>query len=206
MFLRHTALFFLLVLGAGRIYAQDSLLNRLYDNLASSCVRIDYKYTTEFSGARLNGSGILLLQDNMWHNEGNGLEIWCDGKTVWTADMLSEEVIIDTVADDGNDDFTNPALMFVKMNDLFNLKMSVEGKDGLSRIFVLEPNSDIGIEFFNVEILKSDASIRSSSFAMDDGNEVKLTVISMSFSEKKPVTAFRPSQTFNSSWIVTDLR
>ena len=206
MFLRHTALLFLLLFGAGSLHAQESLLTRLYDRLASSCVKIDYKYTTEISGTRLNGSGILLLQDNMWHNEGNGLEIWCDGKTVWTADMLSEEVIIDTVADDGNDDFTNPALMFVKMNDLFNLKMSVEGKDGLSRIFVLEPKSDMGIEFFNVEILKSDGSIRSSSFAMDDGNEIKLTVKSMSFSEKKPATVFRPSQTFDSSWIVTDLR
>lgn len=203
---KHIAMFFLLLIGAGRMSAQESLLDKVYERLSSSCAEITYKYTSEVSGTKLNGSGVLQLQGNLWHNDGNGLVIWCDGKTVWTADMLAEEVIIDSVTDDGNDDLTNPALMFVRMNELFNLKKTVEGKDGLTRVFILEPKSDVGIEYFNVEILKSDATIRSASFALEDGNEVKLTISSMSYLQKKPVSAFRPSQTFDSSWIVTDLR
>lgn len=203
---KYIAIFFLLFFEAGRISAQESLLDKVYGKLSSSCAEITYKYISEVSGAKLNGSGVLQVQGDLWHNEGNGLVIWCDGKTVWTADMHAEEVIIDSVADDGNDDLTNPALMFVKMKELFDLKKIVEGKDGLSRIFILEPKSDVGIEYFNVEILMSDATIRAASFALEDGSEVKLTISSMSFLQKKPVSAFRPSQTFDSSWIVTDLR
>lgn len=206
LLVKHIAVFFLLLFGAGRISAQDSLLDKVYDKLASSCAEIAYKYTSEVSGVKLNGSGVLQVQGNLWHNDGNGLVIWCDGKTVWTADMLAEEVIIDSVSDDGNDDLTNPALMFVRMKELFDLKKTVEGKDGLSRIFILEPKSDVEIEYFNVEILKSDATIRTASFALEDGSEVKLAITSMSFLQKKPASAFRPSQTFDSSWIVTDLR
>ena len=203
----HIAIVFLLLLGAGRSYAQDeSLLNRLYEKFADSCVELEYTYTSKISGVNISGSGMLQIQGSMWHNEGNGIEIWCDGKTIWTADLAAEEVVIDSVSDASETELTNPALMFVHMKDLFNLKQVVKSTDGKADIFILEPIHEMDIDFFNVEILKSDASIRSGSFALSDGNKFNVKVSSMKQIQNKPATSFKPSQTFDSSWIVTDLR
>ena len=44
----HIAIVFLLLLGAGRSYAQDeSLLNRLYEKFADSCVELDFRELTD---------------------------------------------------------------------------------------------------------------------------------------------------------------
>ena len=184
----------------------DELLESLYGKFASSCVELDYDYVTRMSGVKVTGSGVLYVQGNMWHIEGNGIEIWCDGKTVWTVDPYAEEVIIESVSEEDAGELVNPALMFVRMKDHFNVSKIVDSADGKASIYVLEPKSDIGMNFFNVEILKSSAQIRGGLFAMEDGNEVKITVSTMKQVEKKSATFFKPSQTFNSSWIVTDLR
>ena len=207
-FILHMVSAFLLLIGAGNAYAQDkALINRLYDKFSASCVGIEYGYVSRVSGVNIKGSGSLVLQGDMWHNEGNGIEMWCDGKTVWTVDHDAMEVVIDSVSGNGEEaDITNPALMFMKMQDLFNVKQVLGSSDGKAEIYVLEPKGDIGIDFFDVEILKSDASIRSGSFALEDGNKFDITVNSMTINEKKSATSFRPSQTFDYNWIVTDLR
>lgn len=203
----HIAIVFLLLLGAGRSYAQDeTLLNRLYEKFSDSCVELEYSYSSKISGVNIIGKGILQIQGSMWHNDGNGVEVWCDGKTLWTVDHAAEEVVIDSIYDASEEELTNPALMFVHMKDLFNLKQVVKSADGKADIFILEPKSDMDIDFFNVEIIKSDASIRSGSFALSDGNKFNIKVSSMKQIQKKPATSFKPSQTFDSSWIVTDLR
>ena len=184
----------------------DGLLERLYSKFASSCVELDYDYVTRMSGVKVAGSGTLYVQGNMWYMTGNCIEIWCDGKTVWTVDPFAEEVIIESVSEENTEELVNPALMFVRMQEHFNVSKTLDSADGKASIFVLEPKADIGMDFFNVEILKSSASIRGGLFAMSDGNEVKITVSSMKQVEKKSATFFKPSQTFNSSWIVTDLR
>ena len=184
----------------------QGLLDRLYNSFSSACVELDYTYVTRMSGVKVAGGGLLCVQGNMWHIEGNGIEIWCDGKTVWTVDSFAEEVIIESVSEENAEELTNPALMFVGMKEHFKVSKAIDSSDGKAVIYVLEPKSDIGIDFFNVEILKSDARLRGASFAMADGNEVKITVSSMKQVEKKSATVFKPSQTFDSSWIVTDLR
>lgn len=197
----------LLLLSAAGSYAQtDGLIDRLYSRFSSSCIELDYSYVTRMSGVRMEGQGLLQVQGDMWRNTGNGIEIWCDGKTVWTVDPVAEEVIIESVSPDTGDGLVNPVLMFIDMNEHFNVTKELSGNDGKTVIYVLEPKSDMGIEFFNVELLESDASIRSGSFAMEDGNEVKISVASMKSVENKSATFFRPSQKFDSSWIVTDLR
>ncbi len=198
---------FLLLSCAGKSAAQtDGLLDRLYGRFASSCIELEYTYVTRMSGVKLEGSGNLHVQGDMWYNAGNGIEIWCDGSTVWTVDPVSEEVIIEPVSEDDAEGLLNPAFLFVRMNEHFNVSRKLGGSDGRTVIYVLEPKEDMDIEYFNVELASSDASIRSGLMAMEDGNEVKISVSSMKEAEKKPATFFRPSQTFGDSWIVTDLR
>ena len=197
---------FLVMLCAGKAFAaSDGPVDRLYRSLSSSFVEIVYTYSAEVQGVKIVGSGTLQIQGNMWHNDGNGLEMWCDGSTVWTADHSLKEAVIEPVYEDESI-VSNPALMFVRMPDMFKVVKSLDSKDGKAVIYVLKPIEDAPIEYFNVEILKSDSSIRSGSFALEDGSAVQIKVQSMSVKEKRSVTAFRPSQIFDSSWVVTDLR
>lgn len=197
---------FLVMLYAGKAFAaSDGPVDRLYRSLSSSFVEIVYTYSAEVQGVKIVGNGTLQIQGNMWHNDGNGLEMWCDGSTVWTADHSLKEAVIEPVYEDESI-VSNPALMFVRMPDMFKVVKSLDSKDGKAVIYVLKPIEDAPIEYFNVEIMKSDSSIRSGSFALEDGSAVQIKVQSMSVKEKRSVTAFRPSQIFDSSWVVTDLR
>lgn len=197
---------FLVMLCAGKAFAaSDGPVDRLYRSLSSSFVEIVYTYSAEVQGVKIVGNGTLQIQGNMWHNDGNGLEMWCDGSTVWTADHSLKEAVIEPVYEDESI-VSNPALMFVRMPDMFKVVKSLDSKDGKAVIYVLKPIEDAPIEYFNVEIMKSDSSIRSGSFALEDGSAVQIKVQSMSVKEKRSVTAFRPSQIFDSSWVVTDLR
>ena len=197
---------FLVMLCAGKAFAaSDGPVDRLYKSLSSSFVEIVYNYSAEVKGVRIVGNGTLQVQGEMWHNNGNGLEMWCDGSTVWTADHSLKEAVIEPVYEDESI-ASNPALMFVRMQDMFKVVNSLDSKDGKAVIYILKPVEDAPVEYFNVEVRKSDSTIRSASFAMDDGSAVQINVQSMSVKEKRSATAFRPSQIFDSSWVVTDMR
>ena len=51
-----------------------------------------------------------------------------------------------------------------------------------------------------------DGMIESFSFLNEDGTVMHAKVVTMTASEKKSVTSFRPQMTFGSDWIVTDMR
>ena len=197
---------FLVMLCAGKAFAaSDGPVERLYRSLSSSFLEIEYTYSAEVKGLKVIGNGTLQIQGKMWHNDGNGLEMWCDGSTVWTADHSLKEAVIEPVYEEESI-ASNPALMFVRMPDMFKVVKSLDSKDGKAVIYILKPVEDAPVEYFNVEIMKSDSSIRSGSFSLDDGSAVQIDVQSMSVKEKRSATAFRPSQIFDSSWVVTDLR
>lgn len=192
---------------AGTAGAQDkSLFDKLYSDIVSSCVSLDYTYDTEVSGIRMTGNHSLEVQGKIWHLEGNGIEAWCDGESVWTTDPDAKEVIVEPVSDDDQGALTNPALLLTRLKDWFEVRESRNSADGKTILYILFPKADINIEYFNLNVRKSDGTIVSGSFAMDDGNAVTIKVASMVRTQKKPESYFRPSQSFDSSWIVTDLR
>ena len=68
-------------------FAQDnSLLDRMCSEVASSCVIIDYSYTARVSGIDNKASGSLMSQGENWVVQGNGVEMYCDGTAVWVVD------------------------------------------------------------------------------------------------------------------------
>lgn len=184
-----------------------SLLDRFYNNMASSCLSLDMKYSVQMPGVKVDGSGLLELQDDQWHLNGNGIEMWCNGSTIWTVDAFAKEVVIDRVsADDVSELMVNPAIMLIKINDLFKLKETVPGKDGSTLIYILYPKSDSFVSFVNLELSKSDASLKMTEFSLDDGTSVKVNVSSMKLMKKKPASYYSQPVSYDSSWIVTDIR
>lgn len=72
---------------------------------------------------------------------------------------------------------------------------------------VIEPGPG-GYDLTKVRDVKlgQNGMIDSFSFVHEDGTVMKAKVVTMTSSEKKSFTSFRPQMTFGSDWIVTDMR
>jgi hypothetical protein len=188
--------------------AQDStLLDKFIAGVSKSCVVIDYTYTARISGVNNHGSGILTSQDQMWVMKGNGVEMYCDGATVWVVDPSAKEVVIEPVSDEQETAFlTNPARIVLSIGDSFILNAVNPSPDAKAQIYSLIPKSSSGIDYLNVELLEDSASLRNVTFALSDGNLVKIKVSSMKLTPEAAVEIFRPQTVFDSKWIVTDFR
>lgn len=198
----------LLLLTPGLSKAQDTvLLNKFYQGLSDSCLDISYTYSTRISGMDYKGEGTLLSQEMMWALNGNGVQMYCDSQDIWTIDPQAKEVVIEPAPEDERAQWmSNPAVIFSRLSALFKVNESLTSPDGKAVIYVLKPMEDSDIDFCNIELLKSDASIRNASVALSDGTLIKIEVSSMKLTPKTSIEAFRPHMSFDSSWIVTDLR
>lgn len=205
---RYIYVIVLILLAAQVLKAQENTpLARFYDNLLSSCVEFDMSYSIRMSGVKLDGKGVLELQGDSWILAGNGMEIRCDGKTLWTVDPESKEVVIDSLSDDVTAGIIiNPAVMLINMRELFSLREVLPTKEGKSLIYTLYPKVESEVSFVNMEILKGDSSLKQFTFSLDDGTSAVVNIYSMKSGKKKPAEYFSRSVNYDSSWIVTDLR
>lgn len=189
-------------------YAQESdLLNKVTRSMASSCTELTYTYAVSLSGTDNVGDGNLALQGQKWSLVGNGLEMFCDSVSLWIIDPDAKEVVIEPV--DHSSDFnafTSPAVIFARLHELFQVKSVVPSDDGQTLIYVLKGNTVKDIDYINLEILKKDQVITSCTVALADGSLIKIKVSSMKLTPLRDLSDFRPKTSFNSSWIVTDVR
>ena len=98
------------------------------------------------------------------------------------------------------------ALMLSMAYALFTVTESRPSDDGKAVIYALRPKGESTIDYLNLEILKSGAAARRASVAYDDGTLIKIEVSSMKLTPKVSDKCFRPEKSFDTSWIVTDLR
>ena len=205
---RYIYVIVLILLAAQALKAQENTpLARFYDNLLSSCVEFDMSYSIRMSGVKLDGKGVLELQGDSWILAGNGMEIRCDGKTLWTVDPESKEVVIDSLSDDITAGIiTNPAVMLINLRELFSLREVLPTKEGKSLIYTLYPKAESEVSFVNMEILKGDSSLKQLTFSLEDGTSAVVNISSTKSGKKKPAEYFSRSVNYDSSWIVTDLR
>lgn len=188
--------------------AQDiSLLDKLSERISKSCLDLEYSYSVRISGINNVGQGNLQCQGYMWKMIGNGVEMYCDSSALWVVDPTNKEVVIEPAEVEGKVQLqTNPAVLFVRLKDLFVVrevrKLSSQG----TVLYILEPKKKGDIDYFNVEIAESDLSIRNAVISVSDGTLIKIGVSSMKLTPVRSVEDFRPRTIFDSSWIVTDLR
>lgn len=186
--------------------AQDTdAVERLYAEMDASGAELFYSYETRISGIKTVGEGVLRVQGDMWTMSGNGLEMWCDGFSVWVADPKLKEVVIEPASSDMEDRISNPAILFTRVDELFEISRT-RTMAGECMLYVLTPRGDSDMAYCNLMIHVPTLEIRSGEFIFNDGNVLKVDVSSMSFVGKSPVESFRPSISFGADWIVTDLR
>lgn len=179
-------------------------LESLRKMFSRSSVEIDCRYNTNLRNMPVTADYFLMVQGEMYRLSGNGLEVYCNGQTVWTVDESSCEVVIEPCSGVERDYMANPALMLADLDTIFNVT-SIKALDAGKEEYILDASVDCGVAKAEI-VLASDGNIVRGTFFLEDGNTLDVDVLSMKKTEEKPASFFSPDRKFGSDWIVTDLR
>lgn len=194
--------------------AKSKTLSAFVDKVSVSLVSFDYSFTMPTKKARMTGEGTVKVQGTSFIVDGNGLEIWCDGKTRWTIDRISEEALVESVDDSYDSYATNPALMIASIDNAFREESFGSSKFGGKVVdaSVLTPankgkgSMDIaGLKLF----FKSGTTILiGAEVTLNDGSVSEFTITNLKFEGAgKSKESFRfDEKTLDSSYVVTDIR
>lgn len=107
-----------------------------------------------------------------------GLEVTCDGKTIWTYMVKSNEVNISNL-DEQTDDLMDPAKIFTIYERGFNYKFAGESVDAGVPVYSIEltPQKPSGeIQKILIMIDKQKMLIRGANMSGKDGNKYNVSV------------------------------
>ena len=179
---------------------QGTALDKLCSALSQSCVCLDCAYSFDMSEIRFNTEADIKVQGRAYVVDCAGVLVFSDGETVWTVDPNIKEAYIQS---SGNEMLNDPAIFFQNLDKYF--KVADNKTSGSVEVYTLEAVDDCGIKSAELT-LKPDGTIVSAIIELSDGGKMDVKVRSMKVEEKKSVTFFRPSMSFDEAWIVTDLR
>ena len=200
---RYLTILFLTVVAPFGLAAQNNaLLDRLYDTFANNCIALDCTYSIESDAVPVKGQCEIEFQGTSYKMKGGGLEIFCDGESVWIMDADAMEAIVEPVSDDSFSYMSNPALLFRDMDKVFDLKGTSAGGSGMR--YSLSARKPCGVKSAVLDIDKN-AVLQKAEFTMDNDCVIKIDVKSVNALPKKENSAFAPGK-ISSEWVVTDLR
>lgn len=179
---------------------QGTALDKLCSALSHSCVCLDCDYSFDMSEIRFQTEADIKVQGRAYVVDGAGMLVYSDGETVWTVDPNIKEVYIQS---SGNELLNDPAIFFQNLDKYFKVTEK-KVSDGVE-VYSLNAVEDCGVKSAELT-LKPDGTIVSAVIGLSDGGKMDVKVRSMKVEEKKSVTFFRPSMSFDEAWIVTDLR
>lgn len=192
----------LLLAVAPHMLSAQNQLERLYDTFANNCIALDCTYSVESDVVPVKGQCEIEFQDTSYKMKGGGLEIFCDGASVWILDSGLMEAVIEPVSDDSHTYMSNPALLFRDMDQMF----SVSGSSSAGSVmrYRLSAQKPCGVRTAVLDI-DTDAVLQKAEFSMDNDCVVKIDVKSVTVIPKQENSAFTPGK-ISSEWVVTDLR
>ena len=182
-----------------------SSLEQLCAKMSDKASVLNYSYTLSVAGVKTVGEGTVTTQDNAYVLKCNGINIYCNGSTLWVIDESGKEILIDSVAQGADAYLSNPVLLLANLNKIFSISSPVT--NGGNQIYKLTPKQDCGITSGTVSVSVANPVFTSGSFKTSDGGQLDVKIKSMTFSEKKPLTFYILNLSgFDSSWMITDLR
>lgn len=192
----------LLLTVAPHMLSAQNQLERLYDTFANNCIALDCTYSVESDVVPVKGQCEIEFQDTSYKMKGGGLEIFCDGASVWILDSGLMEAVIEPVSDDSHTYMSNPALLFRDMDQMF----SVSGSSSAGSVmrYRLSAQKPCGVRTAVLDI-DTDAVLQKAEFTMDNDCVIKIDVKSVTVMPKQENSAFTPGK-ISSEWVVTDLR
>lgn len=169
---------------------------------------VSFKYSFEVQGdVPVKGSGTAVLKGNAFHIFGNGLEIWCDGKTRWTIDRGSREAYIETVEIESVDYLANPATLLGALTRAFQINsvsdVTLSGKK--LQAFNLTPSiDDTGLK--SVMLYMDGSTPSRVAITVEDGTKTLFRLSDYAVKEKSDAGFSFDIASLGSDFVVTDLR
>ena len=179
-------------------------LESLRSAFSTSAVSLECDYETMLQNTKVTGHSELYVQGKMYIMRGYGLEVYCNGTSIWTIDESSHEMVIDSCSDDQIDYMANPALILADIDKLFEVKSHKSIASGKVQ-YIFDAIAECGVRQADI-VLTSEGMITDAVFVLEDADNLTVKVTSMKKAEEKPASFFSPQQKFGSDWIVTDLR
>ena len=192
----------LAILPASLVAQNTALLDALYESFASHCILLDCEYSVVSQGVPSKGDCKVEVQGTSYRMQGFGLDVYCDGKTVWMLDPTAKEAIAEPVNDDSFSYMSNPALLFRDMEKVFTVASATASGSGMK--YNLSASKSCGIDKALLEIDRN-SQLKTAEFTLDDGSVMKINVLSMKVLPLKTKESFVPGN-LSSDWIITDLR
>ncbi|MCQ2136223.1 MAG: outer membrane lipoprotein carrier protein LolA [Bacteroidales bacterium] len=190
-------------------YAQDAVA-QFSQRLASQRAEFTYSFSAG-ADTKISGGGKAVLQGECFIVVGNGLELRCDGKEVWTIDRKAKEVMAESLMTDSFADlYANPALLVANLGTAFHVKYlratTVSGK--AAAVYALTPKESVPeMNSLTVTLAPDGSAIYSAQLKMKDGTSTTVNIPSFSFLAFGDSSKFKTSlSSFDKSYVVTDLR
>ncbi len=194
--------------------AKSKTLDAFVSKVSASLVSFDYSFSMPTKKATMTGSGSVKVQGTAFVVDGNGLEIWCDGRTRWTIDRISEEALVESVDDSYDSYATNPALMIASIDNAFREESFGNSKFGgkVVEASVLSPvnrgKGSMDISGLKLFFKSGTTTLVGAEVALNDGSVSNFTITNLKFEDAgKSKESFRFNEkTLDSSYVITDLR
>ncbi len=177
-------------------------MERLAEMFRTSCVSLECRYELSVQGTVVKGEASGQVQGSAYRMKAGGFDFYCDGHVLWTLDNAAREAVIEQVDDAVAGYAANPAQVFVRLADAFDIASSSSANGKWT--YVLTAKEKCGIKTAEV-VMTSAGILVKGNFVLADGNRMKVEVHSMSSSDAKLLSYFRPDADFG-DWVVTDLR
>lgn len=192
----------LALLPASLVAQNRTLLDALYDNFASRCIILDCEYSVVSQRVPSKGDCKVEVQGTSYRMQGFGLDIYCDGESVWVLDPMTKEAIAEPVSDDSFSYMSNPALLFRDLDKVFTVTSATASGSGMK--YNLSAGKPCGLSKAVLEIDRN-SLLKTAEFTLDDGSVMTINVRSMQIQPLKTKESFIPGN-LSSDWIITDLR
>lgn len=177
----------LFVFAASGFAQQDAKAKEILEKVTKttqSSASIDAKFSFEMNNACANihekSIGSIILKDKKYklNVPQMGLQVTCDGKTIWTYMENSNEVSISNL-DENTDDLMDPAKIFTIYERGFNYKYIGESVNGGVAVYTIDltpqkPNGDI--QKIRILIDKQKMFIKAANMVGKDGNKYDVSV------------------------------
>lgn len=193
--------------------AKSKTLDEFIRKANSSLVTFKYSFTTVSDGPAMKGEGDVKVSGDSFIVNGNGLEIWCDGKTRWTIDRSAKEAIVEGVDEAEDGLASNPALLVTSVDEAFREVSFGASKfsDKVADVSVLSPvtkgASSMDIAQVKLYFKTGTSDLVGVEVTLNDGTVTRFTISGLKYSDKSKAPSFTfDGKTLGKDYVVTDLR
>jgi len=149
-------------------------------------IKVEFSYSMENTKAKINEkkTGTLLVSGDKYQMSAAGQTVICDGKTIWTYIVESNEVQVNTL--ENNDDALTPSKLLTSYNSNYRSKI-IKSNDPTTEAVELIPNTGKNFTKAVLGIDKAKKQVKSFTLYDKSGNTFSYKI--KSYLTDIPVTA-----------------